>query len=1213
MSRFTDDQKRVIFERDEKEILVSAGAGAGKTSVLIERIIDMITSPTNIVSIDELLIVTFTKDASKVLKSRLSDALQKKLAKEPTNEQIIRQIYCLSRANISTIHSFCNNVVRRNANVINIDPKARNANEEEIRVIKNEVLEELLNKYYADEEIGQDFKGLVNCFVGKVDDHKFQSMFLDLFDKSRSYINPHNWLLQCVERYNITDYNDFLESLEVKNYIQNIDSLLIKICDLERHYEEAFFGYEKLEKISSSFLDETEYKKVLEDTNIKNKIDGVTKLLNFDRFKARVTTKDEDEKEIYNEFKTSRDILKKRAEQAIENINNYILEEEKIEEVYSDMYKFNKILLMFYDEFSTMYQKAKNEKMIVDMSDLEHFALEVLYDDKENFEFSDIANYYSKKFKEVIVDEYQDCNDIQEAIFKAVSDNGEHMLMVGDVKQSIYRFRGAKPNIFINKYRNENNERLIINLNKNFRSSENILKFVNNIFTVVMKENMGGIEYKRSHELEVGKQSDDKGCVKALLVKSAKNIDKIIKDEENDTEETSGHNGNNLESEAKVIANEIIHLVETSEYEYKDICVLLRTSTDIQVLKDEFDRCNIPYFSKTKENTFNKYEIQAIVNYMKIIDNRLQDIPLISTLKLPMYDFLESELLYLKKKYKSKHLFLCLESFYIENIKNSDETSFVDGLDEDYFDAYEKSIRSIEEDDYSFDITELLQKTKLFLDDYHYFRRIFRKLNISEFIVHLINRTNLDFYLEIYKDGKLVNANISYLLEKAYDFEKSTLKSMFHFIKYLESMEKLDGVATESITLSDDNGDFVKIMTTHNSKGLEFKVVFVSNLSKKFNKTYMQDGYLLEEGVYYKHKNVIKREVSNSLPYINAVAREDNSALAEEIRILYVALTRAEERLYVTVSSDDLEKLEDKYKVIYNDVADADFSSVGSYGELIFPVILNKNNGLCEVIRYDNDEYLIQNEKNQLKEKEAEKNDKKIVYDKYSMFFEYEHEDLMHIPVDISVSKALLLPTIKEGEVVEEEPIIKNNYEKIDLVKMTVGNVNKKLKPNEIGTLYHKVFYLLPFDKKYELEEIEEFIKGLFDKKIISEAEYNTIDAKNIHNFTKTNVYEDIMTSNEVYKEKSFVNGVDGNKIFGEVVDRKIYIKGVIDVFYLINDEIYILDYKTDYITKNNREELLNKFNEQLEYYKNAIEKALNKKVVAKLIYLIKENEIVKL
>ncbi len=1242
--QLTKEQQRVIDVRNT-EVIVSAGAGAGKTSVLVERVINLITDESLNINIDDLLIVTFTNEASNVMKEKIYTALNKKLGEDPNNENVIRQIYALNKANISTIHGFCQKVIEKNSNKLNIDPKFRVASQDEVYLVKSEVFDNVIEEFYEDsEKCDKTFHKLVNCFISKVNDEPFKNAFFDIYNKAYNNPNPIKWVEDSVNSYNVTTLEDVFKTDDFNVFINDLISFVRKKQELENKYR-FYFQDEEQKKVAEAY---SYFKEDAEYIEFFNKYDIVTTknykeffrefltITDFPKIESRSHKMEDDLKEKYNSFKSRRDELLEEGEKSVKTIQLLLIDDNVFLEIYINMFLYMSEFFKFFKAFDLAYQKRKVVLKFIDFNDMEQLTLQILLN--EDYSPSETCEYYKNKFAEVIVDEYQDCNYTQETIFKAISNNGDNMFMVGDIKQSIYKFRGAKPDIFKSKLNTTNSNREVINLNKNFRSEKNILHFVNEIFTKVMKEESGNINYDENHLLNLGKEDAINGKVEVLLghgypavdakvcdflktsfentsdihiteediinkFKSGKKLkvaerkqvaEKVMtaieKNKGLDLHSILDELGSTIDErdfENEIVARKILDIKSKSEYDYKDIVILFRSKNAMKDMSETLKRYDIPSIFDEKENLFNTFEIQSCTNFLKIIDNKIQDIPLISVLKLPIYDFTEKEMLFLKNNYDTTYFFRNLVSYFEEktNLTIGDIIQGTCNIE-------------LQEDD------KLLHKTYRFLEDYYYFKSIYKKMGISDLIIHYLQYTNLEFYIQNYENGGVKSSNLHILIEYAKAFEKTSYSSIFNFIKFIEKQEKNEEVQIETASSNVDQ-NAVRMMTIHASKGLEFNVVFLCNINKTFNTMDLKKKYVSENKFSFKYKDYENKYLVETIPFINIKNKIVQEILAEELRTLYVALTRPEKELYITYVTTDIDKDEKKWVALNEKFSLFEYDKVNSYSDIIMPIVYSKDDAYLSNI------YNLQNMDIDNKPQDDNEAPENITYSIKDYFFDYKYQRDNIVPVDIAVTKLLYMEEVEEKREFitseKEDEVYKSlSFKKPDFVER-----KQVKKGTEFGTLIHKVFWLIPFNKSYSSSELGDLLLDLTEKGAILQYEYDTLikHIDDIYSFFNSSIYDKILKASKIYKEKPFVSLIEGGKYFEKSFDDKVLLKGVIDLVYFYEDEIYILDFKTDY----NKDKMMDKYSKQLEYYSNVLEKTFGKKVAGKYLYFTSHNEIVEI
>ena len=1200
-TKWTEEQKQAIYEKGQN-ILVAAAAGSGKTAVLVERIIEKVLHDN--VDIDRLLVVTFTNAAASEMRERVLDAIYKKLDEEPDNELLYRQITLLNKASICTIDSFCLEVVRNNFYQLeNLSPNFRIADTTEIELLKQDVIEEIFENKYEKED--KDFIKLINTYTSYRDDTPLKELVLNIYNYIQSNPFPKKWLHEKIQMFNIKDEleEDFSKTVWGKELLKQIeDEVIYSIKSLENIEKKLYFEPE-LEKFYQTVRDDIEKLEMLKN-NLNNwdKTYEIAQNLSFVRWPSKKV-----ESELKEEAKGLRDNVKK-------NINK-ILDEILIcnsNQANTEIYNMYNVLIKLEDlinEFGKEFDKAKRERNIVDFHDIEHFALKILID--ENEEPTEVAKKYQEKYEEIAIDEYQDSNLVQEYILSSVS-NGKNIFMVGDVKQSIYKFRQAMPELFLSKYKNykskergqEKNEEkngLKIQLFKNFRSRENVLSFTNLIFQDIMSNELGDIDYNEEEYLNLGASYPEE---KQNLNTEIHIID--VKDEEEQKEEEQENDDideriEDVELEARFVANKIKELKENNfkiwdsrkeeyrEIDYKDIVILLRSTSSLApIYEQELLNLEIPVFSDSSQEYLDSIEIQTIMSLLKIIDNPMQDIALVTVLRSYIGKFTDDELVKIRLSDKYDNFYTCMQK------------SLVD---------VDRSLK------------EKIEKFFNMLDNW---RKEQEYLSLDELIWKLYTDTGFYNYVGLMPNGDLRQANLKMLFQKAKQYEEANFKGLYNFINFIDKL-KLSSGDMNSAKIIGENDDVVRIMSIHKSKGLEFPVVFLSSMGKQFNLTDLNKNVLLHQemgiGVkYIDYDKQIQYDTLNKAAIKNKILLE---TLSEEMRVLYVALTRAKEKLYVTGISKDYEKelekiksnvekypkengkinsiLLKKYKryldwilLVYNYESKEDIEK--SKTEL---KVHKKQELLCSFTKIDSKKI------NVIEELEKVKIDKEDVNKIEELLnYEYPHKIDIIIPTKTAVTT---LKDLKNNNIVEEN---------ITLSKPKFLNETKEeiITPSKKGTIMHLCLQHLDEKVDYDLEKIQNLIEELRAKEIITTKEAESINKNKILEFTKSSIWKELKEAKEIQKEKPFYINIPANTIYEEKTNENILVQGIIDLYYIDkNDNLNLVDYKTDFVEKGNENSLITKYKKQLELYKKALEKSLEKQVKNTYIYSVYLNKEIRL
>ena len=710
---WTKEQKQAIYEKGSN-ILVAAAAGSGKTAVLVERIINKIINEK--IDIDKLLVVTFTNAAASEMRERVLDAIYKKLEEEPENENLQRQVTLLNKASICTIDSFCLEIVRNNFYELeNLSPNFRIADTTQIELLKQEIIEELFLEKYEKED--KDFLKLINTYTSYKDDAPLKDLILKIYTYIQSNPFPQKWLEEKIEMFNLNNKldQDFIETPWGKILLEEVQEELIDDISLLKEVQKKLSynsDLDAFEKVILNDIDKLEF--LSKNLNNWDNAYEISKNLNFvtwPRKKIDLNIKDES--------KDIRDDVKKKLKKVLDKILicNSKEANEDINNMYEILLKLKDIIL----EFEKRFSKAKMEKNIVDFNDIEHFALKILINsqDGKTIEETKVAKMYKQKYEEIAIDEYQDSNLVQEYILNSVS-NKNNIFMVGDVKQSIYKFRQAMPELFLDKYNKyktiedkTKNDNLKIQLFKNFRSKQNILDFTNIIFENIMSNNLGDIDYNKEEYLNLGASyekinQDAKTKINIINIeeneesKDELNQDLDIKEDipkdiEKEIEsEIEDERIEDIELEARFVANKIKKLIDSKyqvwdkkqnkyrDIKYKDIVILLRSTAKLApIYEQEILNLKLPVFSDSSQEYLESTEIQTIMNLLKIIDNPMQDIPLVATLRSNIGKFTDDELIKIRLASKEDNFYICMQKAKVsadDNLRKKIE-NFLENLD----------------------------------------------------------------------------------------------------------------------------------------------------------------------------------------------------------------------------------------------------------------------------------------------------------------------------------------------------------------------------------------------------------------------------------------------------------------------------------------------------------------------------------------------------
>ena len=1178
------------------------------------------------------------------MRERVLDAIYKKLDEEPENETLLRQITLLNKANICTIDSFCLDIVRNNFYMLeNLSPNFRIADTTEIELLKQEVIEDIFEKKY--EEENSDFYKLIHTYTSYRDDTPLKDLVIKIYSYIQSNPFPDKWITQKVEMFNVKDKieENFSNTVWGQELIKEID-------------EELTDSIYSLESISHKLSLEPELDKfwltIRDDIDklqgIKNNLDNWDKAYEINQiFKFETWPRQASHLPLKDEAKNIRDEVKKKTKKVLDKILicNSKQANEDIYNMYPTLVKLKNLILEFEKEFS----KRKRDKNIVDFNDVEHFALKILLQEKDGeIEPTDIAKKYKEKFSEIAIDEYQDSNLVQEYILNSVS-NGNNVFMVGDVKQSIYKFRQAMPELFIEKYNTykikeeQKDEDLKIQLFKNFRSRENILKFTNLIFQNIMSETLGDIDYNISEYLNLGADYDN--SIKQNLnteihiIDTAQNEEKTIdfqENEENGNEEDINNNDERIEDselEAKFVANKIKELVENKfqvwdrkqekyrDIKYKDIVILLRSTSNLApIYEQELINLEIPTFSDSSQEYLESIEIQTIMSLLKIIDNPIQDIPLVTVLRSYIGKFTDNDLIQIRLSDKNDNFYTCME----------------------------KAVVDVED--------KLKNKIQTFFSNLNKWRKEKEYLSLDELIWKIYSDTGFYNYVGLMPNGILRQANLKMLFQKAKQYESSNFKGLYNFINFIDKLKMSSG-DMGSAKIIGENDDVVRIMSIHKSKGLEFPVVFLSSTNKQINLNDLNQNVLLHQEIgigakYIDYDKQVQYDTLSKLAIRNKIYIE---TLSEEMRILYVALTRAKEKLFITGLNKNYEENAQKmleqvqrYKKVDEKINPILVKRYKKYLDWILLVYQYENENIQDYVElyvHKKQEILgnltkKEKEDNNVIEKLENTKIEKESLEKIETILNYKYPNLIDttIPTKTSVTAIKQLQNenrkVNSNDNKSEErkeskanKLNKSNKENSKNAYNEVGDISiknieeitefakpkflidtkeEKITSAKKGTLIHMCLQRLNEKIDYDINKVNELIQELEMKKIITSKEAENINPNKILQFTKSNIWKELKEAKEIQKEKPFYINIPAKEIYEEETEENILVQGVIDLYYIDKfDKLKLVDYKTDYVENNDENQLIDKYRNQLELYSKALEESFRKKVDKKYIYSV--------
>lgn len=1169
--------------------------GSGKTAVLVQRMIHKIVEEH--VNLDQILVVTFTNAAAAEMRERILEAIYQKLEENPEDVNLQRQILLLPKANICTIHSFCLDVIRNHFYEIDASANFRIGDQAELEILKQDVLEELFEEKYIEED--SDFLDLIHIYTNYRGDEALKDLILTIYHYIQSCPFPEEWLEEKVEMFHRREVveEDFIHTIWGKilfeNFQEEIEECKMGLIGIQKELK----PHIELEKFSQTIGRDIEQMEYCLKANSWDGLYHLVQETTFDRWPTdkKVVT------DLKDRAKEKRDNVKKKFTKIRDRILIYTSKEanQDIAEMYDSLMKIKDVVL----DFSKRYQEKKQEKNIIDFHDIEHLALKILVtkDEKGNNIPTQVAKRYAEKFQEIAIDEYQDSNLVQEYILSTIS-KGNNIFMVGDVKQSIYRFRQARPELFLEKYDTyqlkedkQEGDNLKIQLFKNFRSRSNVLEFTNLVFKTIMSRELGDVLYDESEYLNLGADFPKQENEEAVRRNTQIHILDMKEQEEKDEKETETEPIENTMLEAKFVASQMKQIVESGmmvydkkqgyrKVTYKDMVVLLRaTSTQAPIYEKAICDLEMPVFSDTSTNYLDTIEIQTMMSLLKIIDNPMQDIPMVTVLRSAIGGFNDNELIKIRLK-KQK------QSFY-ESLLETRENS---------------------EDE------KLKTKVDYFLKQLEIFQDRQEDLPLDEFIWYLYLETGYYHYVSLMPNGALRQANLKMLFERAKQYENVSFKGLYHFIQFIDKL-KLSSGDLSSAKLIGENEDVIRIMSIHKSKGLEFPIVFLCGTGKGFNMQDLNQNILLHQDIGFgpKYMNYERKIEYNTLAKeaIREVSRIET--LSEEMRILYVALTRAKERLYITGISKDYEKQkkekEERLQTYpkTEKLSKAILKNYRSYLDWLELVYLNqteeekkkidfyihKKEEILETKQEEKEEsHRLQAWMEKVKEKQWDEETWKRWDEKINWKYGYQQEET--IPAKTSVTK------LKSRE--QEENRISNQASTTRITeKPKFMDEKSRMSHAEKGTLMHLCMQKLNPKQVYQKEEIQKMIEEMVSSCVITEEQSKVIDISKIEAFVNSTLWQRIQQAKQVYQEQPFYIQIPANKLYKEVQDEteNILVQGVIDLYFVDEkDKMVLVDYKTDYV-KQSEQELIEKYQTQLDIYRYAIEEATGKKVEEVYLY----------
>lgn len=1185
---WTDEQKKVI-EQKNSNLLVAAAAGSGKTAVMVERIIQRVLSEDNPVDIDRIVVVTFTKAAAAQMRERIAAAFTDMLSKEQDEKRIRRirsQISLIDNAVITTIDSFCNYVLGNYFNTIDLDPTFRIGDDAELTLIKADVIEEVIENAYATK--GQAFTDFVEAYTKAKKDDAMENWIINMYEAAQSNPYPEEWINNCRANYNIETEEDFLNLPITQFVVQHVKAMMQSILAAHEAAYELLLSPNGIGNYVEAFEHDIEaLKKVCDSGNYYELYDN----LKFDFEKLNRAPKDCDQ-----ELKEMVQAVRDKTKSIVKEVKTefFALTPEENLCMIKKLKPFADIFVELVLDFSAAYDARKREENILSFSDVEHLALSALVSkDGDEYSQTAVARELASLYEEIYIDEYQDSNKVQEMILSSIS-RGNNMFMVGDIKQSIYSFRQADPGIFLDKYNtyeeNAVSGNALICLHKNFRSRENVLFSVNDIFQRIMKRELGDVEYDTDAMLVPGRDFDkslEQDRFTELLLCDASEIKEMA--EENDEDDPA-----KAELAARSVANKIRAMIG-QDYQlwddslndkaggyrtirYSDFVILLRSANKVgpvyaKVLSD----AGIPAICNTSFGYFTAREIAEILNLLQVIDNPLQDIPFAGSIRSYFCYLTADEMARLRNTCKGAYYNCMLQ--YLDKAQGEDELALKLSAFKQMIDAYR-------------------QKASY--------------LPIHELIKEIIYDSGYITYISALEGGKRKAANLDMLIAKAKEFENTSFHGLFSFLRYLDKIRKYEIDMGEADIVS-ENDNVVRIMSIHKSKGLEFPVVFVGEMQKRYNLRSSTDriNYHSKYGLAMDYVDLSLRVRRKSFFKKALACATQLESVGEELRVLYVALTRAIDKLILVGCTKSSEKSiaewknraeldADSYSTIYKTIDYLNLCGPAFFkagmGQFRLTVIDPKD-VLYGVVAEDGVKLSFLDRLSEAKGEAAHAKKDAVDMFRKQLTLEYGNQLAVKMPGKFSVSE------------LKHKKIEENENEAVQLV-----HIEKSSEPNqgaERGNAYHKIFELLDYNLAGNSEELRTFIDGLVSDKRISREYAELVNVEKYVSFMASDLGKRMKMAElagRMYRERQFIAGFPAHRIRPEYVhcEELILVQGIIDCYFEEEDGIVIVDYKTDRVTPDTAEDILvSRYKEQLRLYADAVEQIAHKKVKECILYSV--------
>ncbi len=1154
----TPQQQQAVQHRGGK-LLVSAAAGSGKTKVLVDRLMGYLMDPVKPADIDEFLIITYTKAAASELRGKIAAKLSDKIAEDPENHRLQRQLQRLYLTKISTVHAFCGDILREYAYRLDISGDFRVADENECRELRTQVLDKLLEAAYDNAHENPDFCAFADTQGIGRDDRLLNDLILSVYDSARCHLNPNRWLDRCLELVNTQDISDASQSIYGKFLMKRLFSWLdLQIQAIQQCADRAA-GTEGFEKPTAILYDTVYQLKALRQSE---SWDAIVRNKDIDFGVLRFPKKCGDEALAEN-IKLVRESCKKGLAKMLKPFADPSCQ------VLQDLDSVSiavRGLIGLVRQFDKDFSRAKAGKQVLDFGDLEHKMLDLLLGTARSGPTS-VAREIGSRFREVMVDEYQDSNEVQDAIYTALTRERDNLFMVGDVKQSIYQFRLADPGIFLEKYATFApaeeagvGQGSKVLLSRNFRSSGGVLAAANDVFKLCMCPEVGGLYYGAEEALYEGIPHIPLGEPEAELV--------CI-----DVQQST------YLEEAAYTANRILQLLDGTHFvrngdslrpiQPEDIAILLRSPGSVgRYFQQALEGCGIRCATGGGVDLLQAEEIATLRSILQAVHNPMQDIPLLAAMASPVFGFTADDLAAIRSRDRSCALY--------DALKMDDSP-----------------------------------KTVQFLQTLLFLRNALRKHSLTGLLEALYVRTNLDGIYAAMEDGQLRSANLQTFFQMASEFEAAGNRDLGRFLEHLDAMEE-KGLLTAG---EQSSPGCVTIMSIHKSKGLEFPVVFLCGLARSFNMENQRAKVLChkEMGLGLSAADPQKRIVYPTIAKRAIAAKMGMDAVSEELRVLYVAMTRARDRLIMTYASDSLEK--DIREVVTKlDMGSRQLliEEAGCAGDWVLLTALHRTEagelfalgGKPRETSFTEPAWkirVVQAGKTEEAEPEQHpletmpENTKQLL--KENLSFRYGHSAATMAPSKQTATQ-------RKGRVKDQEAAENARPEKQLQRKWRKPTfVDEVTQGKDRGTAMHAVMQYIDYAKCSTVEDISAEVQRLVEKKFITEQQGSLVDCQKIAAFFASALGEKLCSSPQVIREFKFSILDEGSVYDPALAGEQVMLQGVVDCALLEPDGITIVDFKTDFVTKDSILSIAEGYRQQVDVYADALQRIYRLPVKQKLLY----------